>query len=94
MFNSYTKALRGILLFPFNTEKMKDQRIMTLLKSWGGWAVETIWTQTSLNAEIMLFWYTGLRLEAMGECESIQGGLDTVGAESGEFPSMKEPTES
>ena len=36
MFNSYTKALRGILLFPFNTEKMKDQRIMTLLKSWGG----------------------------------------------------------
>ena len=25
-----------ILLFPFNTEKMKDQRIMTLLKSWGG----------------------------------------------------------
>ena len=42
----------------------------------------------------MLFQYTGLRLEAMEECESIQGGLDTVGAESGEFPSVKGPMES
>ena len=94
MFNSYTKPLRGILLFPFNTEKVKDHRIMTVLKSWGGWAAETIWTQTSLNAEIMLFRYMGLRLEAVEKCESIQDGLVTVWAEPSEFPSMKGPMES
>lgn len=72
------------------TEKSEDRRIHEpLLKSLDWWAAERTWTQASQKAETMLFYHMGLRLGTRQEWESLQGGLDTVLPDSGEFPSMK-----